>query len=54
MDLLGVVERMATTTLQSSNSFETREHRFLDWTVNGKLLSAMLDGKTPRTSAHAW
>lgn len=54
MDLLGVVESMTTTTLLSSNSVETSEHRFLDWTVNGKLLRTMLGWTHPRTSAPAW
>ena len=42
MDLLGVVEGVTTTTLLSGNRAETSEHRFLDWTVNGRLLRAML------------
>ena len=45
MDLLGVVD--GTTTLLSGNRAETTEHRFLDWTLNGKPLRSMLGWKNP-------
>ena len=45
MDLLGVVD--GTTTLLSGNRAETTEHRFLDWTLNGKPLRSMLGWENP-------
>ena len=47
MDLLGVVDGTTTTTLLTGNRAETSEHRFLDWTLNGKLLRTMLGWENP-------
>ena len=47
MDLLGVVDGTTTTTLLTGNRVETSEHRFLDWTLNGKLLRTMLGWENP-------
>lgn len=54
MDLLGVVDRTTATTLLTGNRAETSEHRFLDRTLNGKLLRTMLGWETPRAIAPAW
>lgn len=47
MDLLGVVDGTTTTTLLTGNRADTSENRFLDWTLNGKLLRTMLGWENP-------
>ena len=47
MDLLGVVDGTTTTTLLTGNRAEISEHRFLDWTLNGRLLRTMLGWENP-------
>lgn len=47
MDLLGVVDGTTTTTLLTGNRVETSEHRFLDWTLNGKLPNHARLGEPP-------
>ena len=47
MDLLGVVDGTTATTLLTGDRAETTERRFLDWTLNGRLLRTMLGWENP-------